>query len=375
MKVIHIAESFAAGVMHFVAQMTRALPEHEHVVIHGYRPDTPDNYASFFPANVTLIPWKNARRDIHPWHDLTALLRLMRLLYQQEGDIIHLHSSKAGFLGRIGAMLLGQTRRVIYTPHGVAFLRQDVASRKQALFVWLEQLANVCGGKVVACSSSEAACLRSHGIQADYINNGVTCLPEADLTSAKTDKKLHTIVLVGRISSQKNPHWYNAIASAFSQRPDIRFLWVGDGEQRHLLTAPNIECTGWVNPAEVTAHLQTADIYLATSAWEGLPLSALQGMCHRLPMVLSKCTGHLDIVRPGYNGFLFQKTEEAVQAIQVLVDNPALRERLGQGSRELLEQEFNVQQMAEGYRKLYQAYGKHQPSSTSVSPPIPQQSP
>lgn len=380
MKVIHVAESFAAGVLHFVAQMTRVMPEHEHVVIHGQRPDTPENYSGLFPQHVTLIPWQGVGRDINPWRDALALLRLIRLLHQQDGDIIHLHSSKAGFLGRLGAMLLGQSGRVLYTPHGVAFLRQDVASRKQTLFVWLEQLANRCGGQVIACSSSEAACLRSHGIEASYINNGVTCLPESDIKAPSNAEKSITVALVGRISSQKNPLWYNAIASAFANQPNIRFLWVGDGELRHQLTAPNIECTGWVSPEQVTAHLQAADIYLATSAWEGLPLSALQAMCHRLPLVLSKCTGHLDLLQPGRNGFMFQKTEEAIQAIQVLVDNPVLRAQLGQASRELLEQDFNVQQMADGYRRVYIQVGRNQqpvthdlPAFNDFKNPMPQE--
>lgn len=376
MKVIHVAESFAAGVLHFVAQMTRVMPEHQHVVIHGQRPDTPVNYASLFPPGVMLLPWQELGRDISPWRDAMALFRLMRLLQQQDGDIIHLHSSKAGFLGRLGAMLLGQSARVIYTPHGVSFLRQDVASRKQTLFVWLEQLANKCGGRVIACSASEASCLRSHGINADYINNGITCQPEADITTPKNDNKLTTITLVGRISSQKNPLWYNAIASAFVDQPHIRFLWVGDGELRNQLTAPNITCSGWVSPEQVTAYLQTSDIYLSTSAWEGLPLSALQAMCHRLPLVLSRCTGHSDIVEPGRNGFLFQHTDEAVMLLQVLVDNPDIRAQLGQASRELLERGFNVQQMADGYRKHYQEHARHQhrqPSSSQASPrTIPQ---
>lgn len=352
MKVIHVAESFAAGVLHFVAQLTHVMPEHEHIVIHGKRPDTPDNYAALFPAGVTLVCWEGVARNISLFRDITALYRLVRLLKQYNGDIIHLHSSKAGFLGRIGAKILGQSERVIYTPHGVAFLRLDVANLKQSLFAWLEKLANACGGRVIACSASEAVCLRSHGIRANYINNAVTCQPESD-TRVEDAAVPVTVALVGRISSQKNPHWYNAIASAFVGQANIRFLWVGDGELRHLLTSPNIVCTGWVSPAQVTAYLQTANIYVATSAWEGLPLAALQAMCHHLPLVLSECTGHLDIVQPGHNGYLFQNTAEAVLAIRTLLDNPALRERLGQASRELLEQKFNIQQMVDGYRKLY----------------------
>ncbi|QQZ28399.1 glycosyltransferase [Thiothrix subterranea] len=353
MKVIHVAESFAAGVLHFVAQLTHAMPEHEHIVIHGKRPDTPNNYASLFSKKVKLLVWHGVSRDISPLGDVLALLRLMRLLSKHDADVIHLHSSKAGFLGRIAAKLLWQSGKVIYTPHGVAFLRQDVTSLKQTLFIGLEKVASLCSGQVIACSASEAASFHAHGIAADYINNGITCarLPESALS--KSDDAPCTIAVVGRISNQKNPARFNAIAQAFANEPQFRFVWVGDGELRHLLTAPNIRCTGWVSTKEVAQELQMADIYLSTSSWEGLPLSGLEAMCYRLPMVLSECTGHTDLVQDGRNGYLFQHDDTAVLALKTLADDAALRERLGCASRELLEQQFTVQQMADSYRRIY----------------------
>jgi glycosyltransferase involved in cell wall biosynthesis len=351
MKVIHVAESFAAGVLHFVAQLTHAMPEHEHIVIHGNRPDTPTNYAALFPAGVTLLPWVGVTRDIAPIGDVVALYRLMRLLKQYDGDIIHLHSSKAGFLGRIAAKIVWQSERVIYTPHGVAFLRQDIPSIKQSLFIWLEKLASLCSGQVIACSASEAANFTAKGIPADFINNGITCttIPER----IPKNNAICTVVLVGRISAQKNPARYNAIAKACADQPNLRFVWVGDGELRHVLNAPNLRCTGWLSPTAVAEQLQQADIYLSTSAWEGLPLSALQAMCHRLPLVLSECTGHLDIVQAGRNGYLFQHDATAILAIKTLAADIGLRERLGRGSREMVEQHFTVQQMADSYRQVY----------------------
>lgn len=352
MKIIHVTESFAAGVLHFVAQLTHAMPEHEHVVIHGHRPDTPNNYASLFPGSVKLIPWLGVTRDIALLGDFLALFRLMRLLNQQEADVIHLHSSKAGFLGRISARLLWQSDRVMYTPHGVSFLRQDVPSTKRSLFIWLEKLANMCSGQVIACSASEADSFQANGIPASFINNGITCTPSPN--KAPASHQHCTVVLVGRISTQKNPTRFNAIAKACADQPNIRFVWVGDGELRHVLDAPNLRCTGWVSPTEVAEQLQQADIYLSTSSWEGLPLSALQAMCHRLPLVLSECTGHVDIMQPGRNGYLFQHDDTAVLVIKTLADDATLRERLGQASRELLEQQFTIQQMADNYRQLYQ---------------------
>ena len=367
MKVIHVAESFAAGVLHFVAQLTHAMPEHEHIVIHGQRPDTPNNYASLFPNKVKLLAWHGVTRDISPFGDVLALYRLMRLLNQHDADVIHLHSSKAGFLGRIAAKLLWQSGKVIYTPHGVAFLRQDVTSLKQTLFIGLEKVASLCSGQVIACSASEAASFHAHGIAAAYINNGITCARLPESAPNKPDDAPFTIAVVGRISNQKNPARFNAIAQAFANDPRFRFVWVGDGELRHLLSAPNIRCTGWVSGVEVAQHLQMADIYLSTSSWEGLPLSALEAMCYRLPMVLSECTGHTDIVQDGRNGYLFQHDDTAVLALRTLAGDAALRERLGRASRELLEQQFTVQQMADGYRRVYLHSSKpHMPVFTDT---------
>ena len=352
MKVIHVVESFAAGVLHFVVQLTHAMPDAEHIVIHGERPDTPPRYAALFPAGVTLIPWQHVTRDIAPVHDSLALYYLMRLLKQQTGDVIHLHSSKAGFLGRLAIGLLRLPARVIYTPHGAAFLRQDVSPAKQALFIWLEKFGHWCGGQVIACSASEAAAFQGYGIPADYINNGVQCteMPATPQTDTDTHCK---VIVAGRISQQKNPALFNEIAQAFLDQPRISFIWIGNGELRHLLTAPNIHCTGWVEQSEVTTHLQQATIYLSTSLWEGLPLSALQAMCQGLPLVLSECTGHVDIVQNGRNGYLFQEREAAIAAIQILVSDKVLLERLGLASQELLEEKFTVKQMNNHYLQVY----------------------
>ena len=89
-------------------------------------------------------------------------------------------------------------------------------------------------------------------------------------------------------------------------------------------------------------------------------------MCHRLPLVLSECTGHLDIVQPGRNGYLFQHNDTAILALKTLASDATLRERLGRGSLELVEQQFTIQQMADSYRQRYTQSSSlhyHQPLS------------
>jgi hypothetical protein len=57
-------------------------------------------------------------------------------------DEIHLHSSKAGFIGRIANFLLRKSNKTIYTPHAISFLRLDVSPRKRKIFIWMENFAS-----------------------------------------------------------------------------------------------------------------------------------------------------------------------------------------------------------------------------------------
>src|SRR4051812_44851622 len=101
MKIVHVAECFATGTYDFISDLTSATTDITHVIIHGIRPDTPPNYKQDFPSGTEFHEWKHASRDIDPVQDALALMSLVRLLrIVGPLDVLHLHSSKAGFLGR-----------------------------------------------------------------------------------------------------------------------------------------------------------------------------------------------------------------------------------------------------------------------------------
>src|SRR5436305_1668314 len=126
---------------------------------------------------------------------------------------------------------------------------------------------SLLGGRVVCCSRSEADAYRSAGMRSLIINNGVRPAGECGTTRASSR---FTIVTAARISSQKNPALFNRIALFFERFPAFHFLWVGEGDDRDLLHASNINITGWVSPEECRRLVQSADLYLSTSDFEGL---------------------------------------------------------------------------------------------------------
>lgn len=354
MKIVHVVECFAGGVFSFLSNLTNELNKEEYIVIYGInRDNTPSNFKEKFPRNTKFIPWENAGRSLNPLKDLKALWELYIILKGIENiDIIHLHSSKAGFLGRIVSFLLGKSNKTIYTPHAISFLRLDVSPKKRKIFIWMEKFASFFGGKIVACSQSEKEAIEKQGIKnVTFINNGIK--PLQVKKKVNTSDKI-TIISVGRLSIQKNPKLFNEIALEFVDNTNIQFVWCGDGELKAELTAPNIDCTGWIERKELENYLANADIYLSTSLWEGLPLSVLEAMSIGLPVVLSNCVGNKDLVEN--NGFLYNNKIEAIKYINKLLKENIFK--LGIISRRFVNEKFNIENMGKYYLNFYRDNGE-----------------
>lgn len=351
MKIIHVMECFAGGTFNFLVDLTNELSNEEHIVIYGTnRENTPKKFRDLFNENVKFIEWKTAQREMNPLKDIKALWELYIILKNIEDiDIIHLHSSKAGFLGRIVSFLLGKSKKTIYTPHAISFLRLDVSSKKRKIFIWMEKFASFFGGKIVACSKSEKEAIEEQGIKnVTFINNGIKPL-EIEKKVNTSDKI--TIISVGRLSIQKNPKLFNDIALEFIDNPNIQFIWCGDGELKSELTSPNIKCTGWIERKTLENYLANADIYLSTSLWEGLSLSVLEAMSIGLPVILSNCVGNRDLVQD--NGFLYKNKKEATNDINELIENRALIDKKGYNSKILMDNNFYIENMAISYLNIY----------------------
>lgn len=348
MKIVHVVECFAGGVFSFLSNLTNELDKEEYIVIYGInRDNTPSDFREKFPPNTKFIPWKNASRSLNPLKDIKALWELYIILKRIDGiDIIHLHSSKAGFLGRIVSFLLGKSKKTIYTPHAISFLRLDVSPKKRKIFIAMEKFASFFGGKIVACSQSEKEAIEEQGIKnVTFINNGIK--PLQIEKKVNTSDKI-TIISVGRLSIQKNPKLFNDIALEFIDNLNIQFIWCGDGELKSELTSPNIKCTGWIERKELENYLASADIYLSTSLWEGLPLSVLEAMSIGLPVVLSDCVGNKDLVED--NGFLYSKKNEACNILKDLIKKIIF---YSDKSKKIFLRKFELKLMQKQYYFLY----------------------
>jgi glycosyltransferase involved in cell wall biosynthesis len=334
LRVVHATECAGSGTLAVIVTLSHELAAagaRQHVV-YSTRAETPPDVESLFPAGVTFEKVASARGSHAAFVGglTTALAAAAREL---EPDVLHLHSSKAGFVGRIASSVYRWPCRVFYSPHGLSFLDPGKKLRNAA-FRSLEWLAARTGSTPVGCGRGEADELsRLSGREARLLEN-----PVDEIFFGIEPQRASTplIVTMGRLSRQKAPENFALLARAVrARRPDARFMWIGDGEPdyRGVLEGAGVEITGWCNRAGVMAHLARAHVYAQTSRWEGLPISVIQALAAGVPCVVNDCIGNRDAVTNGVSGFVCGTLDGLATAALRLLDDARLRDSLGAAAR------------------------------------------
>ncbi len=276
-------------------------------------------------------------RRINPFADARALWRMAGVVRRGRYDIIHAHSSKAGFVGRPAA-LFDRRARVVYSPHGFYFLNFK-SPLKVAVFKWVERLAGRSTDVLIALSRGEhAEALRQWVIPSErlrLVENGIAhleCLPCAE-ARARLDVPLDIPVVgtISRFTPQKAPFdLIEAAARLIADRPDLQFLWFGDGEMRSAVEAEikrrglsaAIRLLGYREDAR--ALLPALDVFVLASRWEGLPYTIMETMDAGVPVVGTDVVGTQDFIDPDRNGVLVPvgDPERLAAAIDDLLTRP-----------------------------------------------------
>ena len=358
--ILHVTEALGTGVVHSISQLARIQAKNgfDVVLVHSCRPETPppDQLDRLFPPPIRRIHHSMVT-PVSPLKDARDAMALARLFRQLRPDIIHLHSSKAGVLGRVAAFLSGHGVRTFYSPRGFAFLREDVSPLGRWLYLSFERIAAFLRGTLVACSGTEAQLAR------DRVGHPRVALVEnsAEFEHIKEarggDAPRMRVVTSGRICYQKAPWRFRDLANGLRGLP-ADFVWIGSGELEHFLSAPDdhsvsLISTGWLSRADVLMELSQSDIFVMTSLWEGMPLSLIEAQAAGLPAVVPDVVGCRDIVRHGETGFVGKSDDELALHVRELIENRELRQTLGRAARKMAKERFSVERMHKEMVKVY----------------------
>ncbi len=355
-KILHIAEAFGSGVLNYIKNLTAwQCRDYKVYVAYGVRPETPENFKDQFPTEVEFIKVNGFTREIDPANDLKALFFIKKLVREIKPDLIHLHSTKAGVLGRWAINC--NRYRVLYSPHAYSFLMMDCSDLKRKLYKHIERISDRKNCLTVTDIDGELEASKGVTRHAICIANGINP-SEMDEIITKAEKlrrpNAHTtICMLGKVVPQKDPILFNEIAKAF---PDVNFLWIGAGPLEPELKSPNIEVTGWLSRPEAVAKIMESDIFLFPSAWESLSIALLEVMYIGKPCVVSAADGNRDVIETGKNGYVCRKKEEYVEALHMMLENPELAKQMGDKAHCDILEKYNVGVMERKYRKLFNEY-------------------
>ena len=348
-KIMHVVVNFSGGIFTFLQYLTAGLVDtYDMTVAYVANGNTPTNVRARFDKNVHLICIGTYDPTHNPISDSTTRNELRSLFEQEKPDLVHLHGFHAGRLGR--RAFEGFDVPVFYTPHGYRYLAEDRNRLTRSVFRYTEQsLANTPNCTTVACSKGEFAETLGFTENATYVNNGIDTA-EIDRLIKDIPQEEHElrVFTTGLINGQKNPDLFNEIARAM---PETRFIWIGDGEYKWKLTAPNIEFTGWLEHDKALQKMAECDVFLLTSLWEGLPIALLEAMYQKKLCVVSNVVGSRDVINNGENGYICDSAAAFVNAINHYNDE-STKEITEQAHKDILEH-YSLEQMLKKYDNLY----------------------
>ena len=326
--------------------------------------------------NVEIIIVPQLVREIRPFNDIIALIKLYFLIRKNRFDIVHTHSSKAGIIGRVAAHWAG-TPIVVHTLHSLVY-HEYQNKLINIFYIFLKKIVAKYTDKFISVADFISKKAVESGI-AEFgkfvtIRSGMELEKFSDAATSglglRVREKLNiapdvlVIGKVGRLFHLKGHEYVIEAAPAVIRVfPYVKFLFVGNGilqeelkgRAKALGVLDSFIFAGLVDREDVAGYITAMDIVVHTSLREGLARVIPQAMAMAKPVISFDLDGSGEVVINGKTGILVPPKDPGALAdamIKLLTD-AAMRSAMGKSARELLSSEFRVEDMVEKINNLY----------------------
>jgi glycosyltransferase involved in cell wall biosynthesis len=321
---------------------------------------------------LTILP--SLIRPIHPWFDVLAWQRLVKMFRATSPRIVHTHSGKAGILARLAAHRAG-VPIIVHTVHGPSFGSFQGAI-PNLVFRAAERRAAAVTTHFISVADAMTRQYLAAGVgrpdQFSRIFSGFALEP---FQAARNDADLRARLgiapadfVVGKIARlfQLKGHedLIDAAPEVLRSHPQTKFLLVGDGNLRPRLQerarAAGMEkaviFAGLVAPVDIPKYVGVMDAVAHLSRREGLPRALSQALAAGRPVVAYDCDGANEVCFSGETGFLVPPgdVKTLAERLAQLAEDALLRERLGRRGQEFVRENFAVATMVQNIYALYQ---------------------
>lgn len=324
-------------------------------------------------SRLVVIP--ELCRNVDPRGDVVALWKLYSLIRQGGYHIVHTHSSKAGVLGRIAARLAG-VPIVVHTLHSLVF--HDYQPWLINRLCWA--IKKVCApltdhfisvSDIISQKAIAAGIDRPHRFTTIYSGMELDWFLRAELNGAAVRREFgipEDALVVGKIARlfplKGHDQLLDAAPAIVRRHPNVRFFLIGDGIlQEHLRERArrdgildNFVFAGLIARERIPEMIAAMDIVVHTSLREGLARVLPQALAMGKPCVSFDIDGAPEVVIPDQTGYLVQPNdaEGLADALSRLLDDPALRRRMGEAGRRRVDPDFRAETMVQRISDIYE---------------------
>ena len=302
-------------------------------------------------------------REINPAKDIKTINYICHILEDKQPDIIHCHSSKAGIVGRIA----GAIKKVpaVFTAHGWAFT-SGVSPAKRIMYAAIEHIMLGITKRVICVSEFDRQlakrCFLHNYSRIVTVHNGIVDKKFISSTVREYTLPLN-LVSVARFSHQKNNMELIRAVEQINKLyfGSLQLNMVGDGpllfEAKAYVTSHKLENDVHFlgSRTDVDDILNQNDIFCLISNYEGLPISIIEAMRAKMPIIASDVGGVNELVQDGVNGFLISRgnISELVDKLKYILEHKDIIKFMGEASRKIYEEEYTADRMNQKILSVY----------------------
>jgi len=340
--------------------------EFDHRLYTGFCETDEADYLDSVATDVTATRIDGLGRRVSLRGDIRAFLYLVKAIHDFKPHIIHTHTAKAGFLGRIASLVSLQNSFRVHTFHG-HLLNGYFGSSKRMLIVIAEKFLALITQQLLAVGDKVRQDLLEAGIGSKEKFGLMPPGLKINELPSKTEsqeffglqKERLQCAFIGRVTQIKRPDRFLDVVGEIKKRKiDLDFFIAGDGElldicrERITLQDLPIKVLGWQSNIEKV--LSAADIVMLTSDNEGTPLSLIQAGMAGLPVVTTNVGSVPEIVINNVTGVITElDVQKIADALEKLAINEDLRRQLGIAAQEFTLANFGAQRLVNDHQNLY----------------------
>jgi len=340
--------------------------EFDHRLYTGFCAADEADYLDTVAHDVTAIHIAGFGRRVSLGGDIKAFLSLVKEIRSFKPHVIHTHTAKAGFLGRIASIISLHPSIRVHTFHG-HLLNGYFGQFKRSLVVLAEKLLAMFTDELLAVGAKVRQDLldagvgnsEKFGIMPPGLSLGKLPPKKESQESFRISSAKLQFAFIGRVTKIKRPDRFLDVVSEVKTRAvKVEFFMAGDGELlnacRERVTREDlpVKILGW--QSDIEKVLSAADVVILTSDNEGTPLSLIQAGMAGLPVVTTNVGSVPEIVLDGITGIITGlDVHKIANAIEELVNNNELRDQLGSAAQEFTTANFGVQRLVSDHENLY----------------------